>query len=66
MDSKIILSEKEIPTEWYNIIPDLPFSLPPATGPRTGYLVGPYDLEDLFPRAPQASSGRTDRPSQDA
>jgi len=51
VDSKIILSEKEIPTEWYNIIPDLPFSLPPATSPRTGYTVGPHDLEDLFPRA---------------
>ncbi len=45
MDSKIILSDKEIPTEWYNIIPDLPFSLPPATNPRTGYAVGPHDLQ---------------------
>jgi predicted alternative tryptophan synthase beta-subunit len=44
VDSKIILSEKEIPTEWYNIIPDLPLSLLPATSYRTGYAVGLHDL----------------------
>jgi len=50
MNTKIILGEKDIPTEWYNIIPDLPFPLPPATSPRTGYPIGPHELEDLFPR----------------
>jgi tryptophan synthase beta chain len=50
MDVKITLDEKSIPGEWYNIIPDLPFDLPPATSPRTGYPIGPHDLEDLFPQ----------------
>jgi tryptophan synthase beta chain len=49
MDVKITLDEKSIPAEWYNIVPDLPFDLPPATSSRTGYPIGPHDLEDLFP-----------------
>jgi tryptophan synthase beta chain len=51
MDVKITLDEKSIPGEWYNMVPDLPFDLPPATSPRTGYQIGPHDLEDLFPPA---------------
>jgi tryptophan synthase beta chain len=51
MDVKITLDEKSIPAEWYNIVPDLPFDLPPATDSRTGYPIGPHDLEDLFPPA---------------
>lgn len=51
MDIKITLNEKDIPSEWYNIVPDLPFDLPPATSPRTGYPIGPHDLKDLFPEA---------------
>lgn len=51
MDVKITLDEKSIPSEWYNIIPDLPFDLPPATSPRTGYPITPHDLEELFPQA---------------
>jgi len=51
MDVKITLDEKAIPGEWYNIVPDLPFDLPPATSSRTGYPIGRHDLEDLFPQA---------------
>lgn len=51
MDAKFNLDEKLMPNEWYNIIPDLPFDLPPATSPRTGYPIGPHELEDLFPQA---------------
>lgn len=51
MDIKITLDEKSVPNEWYNIIPDLPFDLPPATSPRTGYPIGARELEDLFPEA---------------
>jgi predicted alternative tryptophan synthase beta-subunit len=40
MDVKITLDEKSIPGEWYNIVPDLPFDLPPATSARTGYRIG--------------------------
>jgi predicted alternative tryptophan synthase beta-subunit len=51
MDVKITLDEKAIPGEWYNIVPDLPFDLPPSTSPRTVYPIGPHDLEYLFPQA---------------
>ena len=48
-DKKILLREDDIPSDWYNVIPDLPFDLPPATSSSTGYSVGPHDLTDLFP-----------------
>jgi len=27
-EKKIMLSEREMPTEWYNVLPDLPEQLP--------------------------------------
>ncbi len=35
MDTKIILTEKEMPTKWYNIQADLPEPLPPLRHPGT-------------------------------
>jgi len=35
MDTKIILTEKEMPTSWYNIQADLPQPLPPLRHPAT-------------------------------
>ncbi|MFQ5925214.1 MAG: TrpB-like pyridoxal phosphate-dependent enzyme [Dehalococcoidia bacterium] len=35
MDTKVILTEKEMPTSWYNILPDLPEPLPPLLHPGT-------------------------------
>jgi len=35
MDTKITISEKEMPTKWYNILPDLPEPLPPERHPGT-------------------------------
>ena len=35
MDTRITLSEKEMPTSWYNILPDLPEPLPPLLHPAT-------------------------------
>ena len=35
MDTKIILTEKELPTSWYNIQADLPVPLPPLRHPGT-------------------------------
>ena len=46
---KILLSEKEMPTQWYNIQADLPKPLPPVLHPGTGQPVGPDDLAPLFP-----------------
>jgi len=50
MDSyKILLSESEMPQEWYNIIPDLPAPLPPYLHPATGEPITPQDLAAIFP-----------------
>lgn len=48
---KIILSEKEIPQSWYNILPDLPKPLPPPINPKTKQPVNPDDLSPIFPMA---------------
>ena len=48
-EKKIILSEREIPTEWYNILPDLPEQLPPPINPATGETIKPEDLLPVFP-----------------
>src|SRR5689334_12619376 len=47
--TKIMLDESEIPTQWYNVMPDLPAPPPPPLHPGTGQPVGPEDLAPLFP-----------------
>ncbi len=47
--TKFILDEKDMPTSWYNILPDLPEPLPPVLHPGTGQPVTPGDLAPLFP-----------------
>ncbi|MFZ0324699.1 MAG: TrpB-like pyridoxal phosphate-dependent enzyme [Actinomycetes bacterium] len=46
---KILLDESEMPTQWYNVIPDLPSPPPPPLHPGTLQPVGPDDLAPLFP-----------------
>ena len=46
---KYTLSENEMPTQWYNILPDLPEPLPAVLHPGTGQPVSPDDLAPLFP-----------------
>ena len=46
---KVLLEESEMPTQWYNIIPDLPAPPPPPLHPGTREPVGPDDLASLFP-----------------
>jgi len=46
---KIYLNEDDIPTEWYNILPDLPEKLPLPLKPD-GTPVKPQDLEPIFPK----------------
>jgi len=48
---KVILPESEIPTAWYNILPDLPGDPLPPLHPGTGEPVGPADLAPLFPES---------------
>ena len=46
---KILLSEEELPRQWYNVLPDLPHPLQPPLHPGTGQPVGPEDLGPIFP-----------------
>ena len=51
---KYILSEKDLPKQWYNIAADLPaagIEMPPVLHPGTGQPIGPDDLAPLFPMA---------------
>src|SRR5499426_4536733 len=49
MTTKYLLSEKELPTRWYNIQADFKTPLPPPLHPGTGKPIGPPDLAPLFP-----------------
>ena len=49
MATKIILPESDMPTHWYNIVPDLPSPPPPPLHPGTHDPIGPDDLAPLFP-----------------
>ncbi len=47
--TKILLDESRMPTQWYNLVPDLPSPPPPPLHPGTLQPVGPDDLAPLFP-----------------
>eukprot|EP00878_Enallax_costatus_P001343 GHUV01001490.1.p1 GENE.GHUV01001490.1~~GHUV01001490.1.p1 ORF type:complete len:431 (+),score=80.89 GHUV01001490.1:382-1674(+) len=47
--TKVLLSEDEMPTKWYNIIPDLPSPPPPPLHPKTLQPITADDLTPLFP-----------------
>src|ERR1035438_9073651 len=47
--NKYILSERDIPKSWYNVIGDLPVPLHPPLHPGTGQPIGPQDLAAIFP-----------------
>ena len=47
--TKYLLTEDDLPREWYNIAPDLPSPLPPPLHPGTLQPIGPEDLAPLFP-----------------
>jgi tryptophan synthase beta chain len=59
--TKYLLDESELPTNWYNIVPDLPEPPPPPLHPGTGEPVGPDDLAPLFPQALIAQEVTGDR-----
>lgn len=48
MTTKFLLPESELPTHWYNVVPDLPCPPPPPMGPD-GKPVGPDALTAIFP-----------------
>jgi len=45
---KIILREDEMPTQWYNVAPDIPNGLMPPLDPGTGEPMGPEKLAAVF------------------
>src|SRR5512138_1859763 len=49
MQTKILLGENQIPTHWYNVIPDMPGPVAPVLHPGTKKPVTPQDLLPLFP-----------------
>lgn len=48
-ETKVFLSEKEIPTRWYNIMADMPNLPKPPLNPQTLQPAGPEDLSPIFP-----------------
>ncbi|MDP7089946.1 MAG: pyridoxal-phosphate dependent enzyme, partial [Dehalococcoidia bacterium] len=46
---KFLLSENDIPKQWYNVQADLPKPIDPALHPGTGQPAGPEDFAPLFP-----------------
>src|SRR3990172_7696344 len=59
--TKILLSEKDLPKQWYNIAADMPNPVKPALHPGTGQPIGPDDLAPLFPMALILQEVSTDR-----
>ncbi|RSM68212.1 TrpB-like pyridoxal phosphate-dependent enzyme [Amycolatopsis sp. WAC 01375] len=59
--TKYILDEQDMPTRWYNVIPDLPEPPPPPLHPGTREPIGPDDLAPLFPQALIAQEVTTER-----
>ncbi len=49
MNTKILLSEDQIPRQWYNIIPDMPGPLEPVISPQTLKPVTPEEMLAIFP-----------------
>ncbi len=46
---KILLSEDEMPRQWYNIVADMPNKPMPPLHPETRQPIGPEDLAAIFP-----------------
>jgi tryptophan synthase beta chain len=49
MQTKIILPERDMPTTWYNALPDLPTALAPPLNPQTKEPLTPDQLTPIFP-----------------
>ncbi len=50
-ETKILLSERDMPTRWYNLAADLPGERPPMLNPVTFQPLTPPDLAPIFPMA---------------
>ena len=61
MQRKFTLEENEIPTHYYNVLPDLPTPLDPPLHPGTKQPIGPQDLAPIFPMPLIAQEMSTER-----
>jgi tryptophan synthase beta chain len=59
--TRIVLSEDQIPTAWFNVLPVMPEPLQPPLHPATREPVGPDDLAPLFPMGLIAQEVSTDQ-----
>jgi tryptophan synthase beta chain len=48
-ETKVILPDREIPKQWYNIMADMPNLPKPPLHPGTRQPIGPQDLSAIFP-----------------
>jgi tryptophan synthase beta chain len=48
-ETKVVLSERDLPKKWYNILPDMPSAPVPPIHPGTKKPIGPEDLAPIFP-----------------
>jgi len=51
MQKKILLPESEMPTQWYNVLPDIPNGVQPPLDPSNNQPMGPEKLSAIFPMA---------------
>ena len=56
---KIILREDEMPTSWYNVVPDIPGGLLPPLDPQTLKPIGPDKLSAVFLVMPAGGARRS-------
>ena len=49
MQKKILLRDDEMPSQWYNVVPDIPGGLKPPLDPETKLPMGPEKLAAIFP-----------------
>ncbi|HEV3135919.1 MAG TPA: TrpB-like pyridoxal phosphate-dependent enzyme [Acidimicrobiia bacterium] len=59
--TRFVLSEEQIPTAWFNVLPVMPEPLQPPLHPATREPVGPDDLAPLFPMGLIAQEVSTDQ-----
>lgn len=60
-ETKILLTEKEMPTAWYNVMADMPNLPKPPLHPATKQPIGPQDLSAIFPMELIKQEVSTDR-----
>lgn len=61
MIKKIVLRDDEMPTQWYNVVPDLPNGVLPPLDPETKQPMGPEKLAAVFPIGLLEQEMSTDR-----